>query len=301
LDHCLSKKVYRILEHGNIEAKEMNNKERIRVSFQGTPGSFSSMAARAIYGERFDGVSTTRFRDIFELVKNQQVDFGIVPIENAIAGSVHENYDLLSEYNCSIVAETYIPVQIHLLATDAEAEITKVFSHPKALEQCSTFLEMHPSIETVAWSDTAGAAEHVATLGQPGLAALASEEAALLNGLQIIKRAAQNHPKNATRFVALAREPVQMPNLTKCSLIVYLAHKPGSLNSMLGEIANLNLNLTKIESCPILGSPFSYLFHVDVEGSESQSSSLMQLPDRISSISENVKILGFYQSSPLHL
>lgn len=275
--------------------------KKIKISFQGTPGSFSSMAARAIYGDRFDGVSTTRFRDIFELVKNQQVDFGIVPIENAVAGSVHENYDLLSEYSCSIIAETYIPVQLHLLATDAGAEIIKVFSHPKALEQCSDFLEKNPHIETIIWSDTAGAAEHVAKLNQAGLAALASEEAASLNGLKIIKYGAQNHPKNATRFVAIAKEPTEILNPTKCSLIVSLAHKPGSLNAMLGEIASLDLNLTKIESRPILGSPFSYLFHIDIEGTESQSSAFKQLPMRIARNAENIKILGFYKSSPLKI
>jgi prephenate dehydratase len=272
--------------------------KKIKISFQGTPGSFSSMAARAIYGDRIDAVSTTRFRDIFELVKNQQVDFGIVPIENAVAGSVHENYDLLSEYNCSIVAETYLPVQLHLLATNAGADIIKVFSHPKALEQCSDFLEKNPQIETVIWSDTAGAAEHVARLNQPGLAALASEEAACLNGLKIIERGAQNHPNNATRFVAIAKEPADTPNPTKCSLIVSLAHKPGSLNSMLGEVANLELNLTKIESRPILGSPFSYLFFVDIEGTESQSSLIKQLSERITRNSETLKILGLYHSSP---
>jgi chorismate mutase/prephenate dehydratase len=275
--------------------------KKIKVSFQGTPGSFSSMAARAIYGDRFDGFSTTRFRDIFELVKSQQVDFGIVPIENALAGSVHENYDLLSEYNCSIVAETYIPVQLHLLAADAGTEITKVFSHPKALEQCSDFLEKNPQIETVIWSDTAGAAEYVARLNQPGLAALASEEAASLNGLKIIERGAQNHPKNATRFVSIAQEPAEILNPTKCSLIISLEHRPGSLNAMLGEIARLDLNLTKIESRPILGSPFSYLFFVDIEGTESQSSLIKQLSERITRNSETLKILGLYHSSPRDL
>lgn len=270
----------------------------ITVAFQGTAGSFSSMAARALYGSDFKSHGTLRFRDIFELVKNGQADIGVIPIENAVAGSVHENYDLLSQYECVIVAETYIPVQLHLLGINSDLAITKVFSHPKALEQCSNFIEDNPQIETVAWSDTAGAAEHVAALNKPGIAALASEEAALLNNLKIIARSVQNHPNNSTRFIAISKKQPEAKNPNRCSLIVSLSHNPGSLSAILKEIANLNLNLTKIESRPILGSPFSYLFYIDIEGSEAQSAALITLPELIKSNTESLRILGFYRSYP---
>ncbi len=222
---------------------------------------------------------------------------GIVPIENAVAGSVHENYDLLEEYPCSIIAETLIPVQLHLMTTSEAGVLSKVYSHPKALEQCSSFFSQHPQIEAVVWSDTAGAALHVGKLNDPSLAAIASEEAATMHGLHIVQRSIQNHPNNATRFVAIAREPSDEAHPTKCSLVVSLAHKPGSLFAILREIAARGLNLTKIESRPILGAPFSYSFHIDIECAQDQSATLQEAARQIAENAERLKILGFYCSA----
>jgi prephenate dehydratase len=267
------------------------------VVFQGFPGSFSSMAARALYGSEINSIHAMQFREIFERVMDGSADVGVVPIENAVAGSVHENFDLLGEYPCSIIAEAYIPVQLHVMAPPSRTTTSKVYSHPKALEQCSFFLEHHPEIEAVVWSDTAGAARHVALQGDPCLAAIASEEAASIHGLTIFERSVQNHPNNATRFVAIAKNPGIEPNPTKCSLIVSLAHKPGSLYRVLGEIAKLDLNLTKLESRPILGEPFSYSFHIDIECAPNHSTELLKATELIAATAEKLKILGFYRYS----
>ncbi len=264
------------------------------MAFQGVPGSFSSMAARALFGSDTSAIHTQQFRDIFERVMDGSANFGVVPIENAVAGSVHENYDLLEEYSCSVVAETQIPVQLHLMAISHEGYLSKVYSHPKALEQCSAFFAKHPEIEATVWSDTAGAAQHVAKLKDPSLAAIASEEAATIHGLRVLKHSIQNHPNNSTRFVAIAREPHGETNPTKCSLVISLAHKPGSLFAILKEIAELGLNLTKIESRPILGAPFSYSFHIDIECLSDRSTALQEATRRISLHAEQLKILGFY-------
>ncbi len=273
--------------------------DRPVVAFQGVTGSFSSMAASALFGIDTTAIHTHQFREIFERVMDGSANFGIVPIENAVAGSVHENYDLLEEYPCSIIAEIQIPVQLHLMAVPGAASHSKVYSHPKALEQCSSFLAKHPEIEIVVWSDTAGAAQHVAELASPGLAAIASEEAAKIHNLSIVERSVQNHPKNATRFVAIAREPLRATDATKCSLIISLAHKPGSLFTILRDIAELGLNLTKIESRPILGAPFSYSFHIDIECLPKQSQVLQEATRRISHNAEKLKIMGFFVTKTL--
>jgi len=268
--------------------------DRTVVAFQGVPGSFSSMAARVLFGSDTTAIHTQQFREIFERVMDGSAHFGIVPIENAVAGSVHENYDLLEEYSCSIIAETQIPVQLHLMSIPHAASVSKVYSHPKALEQCSSFFAKHPEIEAVVWSDTAGAAQHVAKLRDPSLAAIASEEAAVIHRLPVLKRSIQNHPNNSTRFVAIARESSREADPTKCSLVVSLAHKPGSLFAILREIAELGLNLTKIESRPILGAPFSYSFHIDIECLPGQATTLQEAALRVSRNAEKLKILGYY-------
>lgn len=267
------------------------------VVFQGLPGSFSSMAARVLYGNEINTLHTLQFREIFERVIDGSADVGVLPIENAVAGSVHENFDLLGEYPCAIIAEAYVPVQLHVMGLPSRTATSKVYSHPKALEQCSFFLEQHPEIEAVVWSDTAGAARHVALQGDPSIAAIASEEAASIYDLTIFERSAQNHPNNSTRFVAIAKNPGNEPNATKCSLIVSLTHRPGSLYKVLGEIARLQLNLTKLESRPILGEPFSYSFHIDIECNTGQSAALHEATRLIAAAAEKLKILGFYRNS----
>jgi prephenate dehydratase len=253
------------------------------------------MAARSLYGANLKPHHTKHFREIFEGVLNGSADFGVVPIENALAGSVHENYDLLGEYPISIVAERYLPVQLHLQGTGALSQIRRVYSHQKALEQCSIFFEQHPGIEAVVCSDTSGAASHVRDLGDPATAAIASEEAATIYQLPIIRRSVQNHTNNTTRFIALAKTPSGDSNPTKCSILVSLAHEPGSLYGLLGEVAQLKLNLTKIESRPILGTPFSYSFHIDLECDENGGQELKKAIELSEKKCEKLRVLGFYR------
>ncbi|MEY4669701.1 MAG: hypothetical protein RL518_2400 [Pseudomonadota bacterium] len=258
------------------------------------------MAARALYGVDLIPLQTTRFKDIFEHVTSGRADAGVVPIENALAGSIHENYDLLSEYRCAIVGEFYCPVQLHLMAlspTETVDSITQVFSHPKALEQCSSFLERHPSMSPVVFSDTAGAAAHVQGLHAPGLAAIASEEAAREYGLSIIAPAIQNHASNMTRFFAVATDAgavVQAPS--KCTLILSLRHEPASLYKLLGEFAELAINVTKIESRPIPGKPFEYSFHIDLETAPQARGTLHDAVERARRATVETRVLGFYST-----
>ena len=267
-----------------------------RVAYQGIVGSFSSMAARALYGEAFTPIQTARFRDIFEAVKLGNASFGVIPIENALAGSVHENYDLLQEYDLHIIAEYVCPVHLHLMGHGSLSTITRVLSHPKALEQCSHFLELHPTITAVVCSDTAGAALQVARIKDPYSAAIASDEASTTYRLPIIQRTIQNHVTNSTRFVSIASHPAECPAPTKGSIVVSLPHEPGSLHKLLSEIAALSLNLTKIESRPILGKPFEYAFHIDLECNEASSEKLRDGLARIEEYAATYRLLGLYQA-----
>ena len=257
------------------------------------------MAARALYGPDLIPLQTTRFREIFEHVSSGRADVGVVPIENALAGSIHENYDLLSEYRCSVVGEFYCPVQLHLM-TVSPAEtvdsISQVFSHPKALEQCSIFLERHPSMSPVVFSDTAGAAAHVQERGSPGIAAIASEEAATEHSLTIIAPAIQNHASNMTRFFAVSVKPEAVETPSKCTLILSLRHEPASLYKLLGEFAALAINVTKIESRPIPGKPFEYSFHVDLESTPEAKGTLYDAVERARRATVETRVLGFYST-----
>lgn len=274
-----------------------------KIAYQGVIGSFSSIAARALYGLDIVPIHTVRFREIFDAVSSGGAEAGVVPIENALAGSIHENYDLLAEYECSIVGEYYCPVQLHLMTapsgTQSISEITRVLSHPKALEQCSIFLEQHPSISPVMCSDTAGAALQVKREEAPSSAAIASEEAASEFGLTIVARSIQNHPHNMTRFIAIGTTPYSGGNATKCSLILTLPHRPASLYTLLGEFAALEINVTKIESRPIAGKPFEYSFHIDIELTPTSKATLPEAVERAKHASAELRVLGIYPAQAL--
>lgn len=271
-----------------------------RVAYQGIAGSFSSIAAHAICGPDIIPLQTRRFREIFEHVTRGEADLGIVAIENALAGSIHENYDLLAEYKCSIVAEYYCPVQLHLMARKGHApslqSLSQVYSHPKALEQCSRFLEQHANLSPVSHSDTAGAARYVSALTTSGVAAIASDEAADAYGLEIVARSIQNHSTNLTRFFAVSAQPESESGATKCSLMVTLQHEPASLYKLLGEFATAGVNVTKIESRPIPGRPFEYSFHIDLEETPQSTGRLRAATERATVAASFVRVLGFYST-----
>lgn len=259
------------------------------------------MAATALVGADFEPLNTTRFREIFEHVADGSADLGVVPIENALAGSIHENYDLLGEFACSIIGEHYCPVQLHLMVLPGTAtspsELTHVVSHPKALEQCSTFLESLPILTQVNYSDTAGAALHVRERREPTVAAIASEEAASTYGLTILARGIQNHALNATRFVAISSQPRTALTGSKCSLLLTLPHEPGSLARILTAVANLRGNVTKIESRPILGKPFEYRFYIDIESPGPTHSSLQATIEAVRKLAASCRVVGAYDAA----
>ncbi len=277
------------------------------IAYHGIPGAFSHITALKEYGPNMEYLSCRSFREVFELVDKEKADYGIVPIENSLAGSIYENYDLLYKYNLSITAEHYTRIQHCLAATrngliDTRQRlnrIQKVMSHPKALEQCAQFFINHPWMEAVIHRDTARAAAEVAKQQDLGLAAICSSEAATLYGLDIIVSGIEDDQENYTRFIVISKHNEESITSNKCSLIMCLDHTPGSLAKILQMISKEQLNLSKIESRPLKGSAFEYIFYADIEFINRSSAEVEKTLELISQEVQSLKQIGFYKRGSL--
>lgn len=241
----------------------------MKVAFQGEPGAYSEAAVLAHFGPQAEPVPCPAFDRIFAAVEAGSVDYGLIPIENSLAGSILDNYDLLRSHDLPIIGEQMLSVRHCLLAaTGTRLEDIKVASsHPQALAQSMPFLKRH-GIEPRAAYDTAGAARDLALHPEPGAAAVASARAAAIYGLAIVAEGIQTRDDNTTRFFAIARErPADLPR-EKASLVFSTSNTPGALYTVLGAFASRSLNLTKLESRPTLDRPWEYHFFVDFEGPE---------------------------------
>jgi len=238
-----------------------------RVVCQGVPGAFSDEAAAMLFpGARPSFVSG--FGDVFAQVESGAADYGILPVENAFAGSVHEVYDLMTSHRLTITAAAEVSIN-HCLLCRHGADISKlsaVLSHPQALSQCAEFLTAN-GIAPLPYSNTAAAAAEVAAKSDDTLGAIASRRAAELYGLEVARDGIQTLSNNYTRFVAISHKSYIPPDADKISLLFALPHVTGSLYHILTRFASVGLNLTKLESRPTRGADFSYVFYVDFEGS----------------------------------
>jgi chorismate mutase/prephenate dehydratase len=280
LDPVFVRKLYRAILEDSVrrqhDALHTDADERGRelvVAYQGTEGSYGHQAACQHFAVATRPVALKAypsFRATAEAVLDGHADRGVLPIENTTAGSVHEVYDLLLRFNLSLAGEEIVDVH-HCLLTlgDAALEsIRRIHSHPQALSQCSEFLDTLKDCEAVAAPNTALAAQHVRDLGRPTEAAIASEEAAAHFGLHVLKRDIANQPENYTRFVILANAPIECdPRIAaKVSMVLATRHEHGALVRCLNVIAEEGLNMTKLESRPRAGTPWEYVFYIDVEG-----------------------------------
>ena len=266
-----------------------------RVAFQGERGAFSEEAAVKLLGEDVQLVPRTTFEALYSSIIDGVADYILAPIENSLAGSVHRSYDLLISSGLHIQSEVVIPIAHYLIGLPAATfeRITQVSSHPVALAQCERFFASHPVIKRVATDDTAGSVREVMAAGDPTKAGIASKRAAKVYGAQILREHLEDHPENYTRFLLLATSAETAQDADKLSLVLYLAHKPGSLCSALGAFANRNLNLLKIESRPIPGTPWSYCFYLDLQASLNNPSTRTAL-EELKQFTDSVKVLGCY-------
>ena len=275
-------------------------RKELVVGYQGTEGAYSQLAAMHHFASAVELVRCVgyhSFREMLEALKAREVDYAVLPIENSIAGSINESYDLLAEMGLSLVGEEFQPIAHCLIgaADVAVTDIRRVYSHHVALAQCGEFLETLEDCHVEAFVDTAMAVEKVKRDADPAQAAIASEEAAAVHGLPILRRNIADHPENYTRMVIVAGEPAHHEQGVACktSLIFSTIHEQGALARCIAIFAERGLNLTKIESRPKPDTPFEYIFYVDFEGSVDRETTQAALRD-LESVTTFLKVLGSY-------
>lgn len=291
---------YSILaEHGRamklgFERLDQLPMEGVRVVHQGVEGAYSHAAAIQYFGEKAEIYHVARFEDAMKEVQLGNADYAVMPIENSSAGAVIDMYDLLTRYDNYIVAETFLPVNHALLGVPGAklSDVKTVFSHPQALMQCSAFLNDN-GLKQISVENTAVAAKRVVEEGDKSQAAIASEIAGKLYGLELLKPFIQNNQGNTTRFVILANRKVYQKDADKISLCFELPHTSGSLYNMLGNFIFNHVNMMMIESRPIPGKNWEYRFFVDIEGNL-QDAGVKNALRGIGAEAQNFKILGNY-------
>jgi len=279
---------------------------KTRIAFQGAKGAYSEIAMGiCTRGMEIQTVPCTTFQDVFETLVQGGCEYGIVALENALTGSIHENFDHFLKYpSVTIACEYQLRIRHSLITVPgATAEdVKQVLSHPQGLAQCTTWLSRYPAWKAVQFYDTAGAVEHIAATGDKSLAAIASSFAAKTYGMSVFAEGIETNARNYTRFAVLQRNDLPFPAGTvpvftgapvKASLVFGLADKPGSLLTALQRFAFRAMNMTKIESRPIHGKPFEYMFYVDLQASGKEAD-LPVVIEELQPFVTDVRMLGVY-------
>jgi prephenate dehydratase len=269
-----------------------------RIAIQGGYGAFHEIAAYNYFeNEEIEIVPRNTFKDLFQALKQEQVDFGITAIENSIAGSILPNYTLLLESNLKIVGEIYLRIRQNLVAIAGQTidDIAEVHSHPMAILQCQRFFDDHPQIKLVDTMDTALSAKEIADKKIKGVAAISSSQAAAKYKLSIIAEGIETTDMNYTRFLILKGkngETPDIPYVNKASMTFALAHKIGGLSKVLSILSFYEINLAKVQSMPIVGKDWEYQFYVDVEIENYKL--YKQSIEAIRPFTQDLQILGEY-------
>lgn len=277
----------------------------MRVAFQGELGAFSQQAVAQLLGPKARPVAQPWFDQVFGALAHGDVDAAVVPIENTLHGSIHESYDLLLKHDFVITAETSVRIVHNLIAPPGLgfARVTKVYSHPVALNQCLEFFAKNKKIQREAFYDTAGSVKMVIEQRPPGAAAIASALAADIYKGKILKRGIEDDRQNHTRFFLL--EPAgSKPRMNaasrkkpwKTSLVFSTKNIPGALFRSLSAIALRDLNITKIESRPLRGKPWEYLFYLDLIG-KSTDPAVKHALGHLGEVADFLRVLGSYRSA----
>jgi chorismate mutase/prephenate dehydratase len=286
--------------HSLLDHQNANNGNHIGISYQGTDGAYSHLASQRHFNERYDHVDCygyDTFQDAAKALKNNDVEYAILPIENTTAGSINDTYDILGNSELYIVGEEIIKVVHCLLAVEPVevSKIRRILSHPKAIEQCTNFLAKLPKCTVESYLDTAISAKKVMDDGDLSQAAIAGAHAADHYGLHVIAHDIANQKENFTRFVIAAKKPVvvdlQIPS--KTSLMMVTSHKEGSLMECLNVLHKHEINICKLESRPKINEPFRYSFYVDIEANAAETN-IKDALNELEKEAEELKILGSY-------
>ena len=295
------KRQYQLLQENGIEEPsdftkiDFINKENVTVVYQGVEGAYSYGAMKTFFGEDVKNYHVATWKDAMEEIKFGRADYAVLPIENSTAGIVQDNYDLLTKYDHVIVGEQIIRCQHVLTALPGAtlSDIRTVYSHPQALMQCREFLDAHKEWHLKEWSNTAAAAKKVSEEQDLSQAAISSSYAAEYFGLNILSENIFTNSDNSTRFIIVAKEKVYAKDAHKISVSYELPHESGSLYNSLSHFIYNGLNMTKIESRPILKRNWEYRFFVDFEGNLSDSAVKNALRGLRSEV-QNLRVHGNY-------
>jgi prephenate dehydratase len=275
-----------------------------RVSFQGELGAFSQTAARVLAGEDSIPVPLPTFLQVFESVANGKCDCAVIPIENTLHGSIHENYDHLLKFDLPIRGETFVRIVHNLIVPPGVrmAGIRRIYSHPVALNQCRNFLESHPEIERTPFYDTAGSVKMLMEESMKDAGAIASAAAAEIYGAKILKKSIEDDRQNYTRFFLLESSKSTKNNHSKrgsyfkTSVVFTVRNVPGALFRCLSAFALRDLNMTKIESRPLRGKPWEYLFYLDFASHVDDPVSKNAL-GHLAELADMLRVLGCYPAA----
>ena len=277
---------------------------KIRVAFQGELGAFSTEAAYKLLGDEIQLVPCETFDLMFAAVEAKDADYCLAPLENSLFGSVYQNYDLLLKHDFQIVGETTLRI-VHNLIVGQETnleDVRLVYSHPVALGQCRNFLHANPTMKPIVAYDTAGSVKLIMESRETGAAAIASTSAAAVYGAKVIASGIEDDPQNFTRFSLLARaeeaaaHPPPEIESAKTSIVFALENKTGSLYRAMAVFALRDLDLTKIESRPLIGRPWEYSFYLDFTG-HTDEKRVQNALAHLAEFAANVKVLGCYKAA----
>lgn len=279
----------------------MLTSEQLPTAFQGEPGAYSEAAVLEHFGPQTLTLPCPNFDEVFAAVESGRAARGLIPIENSLAGSIHQNYDLLLRHQLWITGEHYLRVQHCLLVNPGVTlrDVKKVISHPQALAQVAGYLRQL-NLPPEVFYDTAGSAKHLKESGARDLAAVASRRAADVYGLTILAENIEDDPANFTRFQVIEREPYALHSACetcKTTIVFALKNKPGSLFKALSVFALRDIDLTKIESRPLVGTPWDYLFYIDFVGSAASPAASRALA-HLEEYATSLRVLGSY---PRHM
>ena len=299
---CMSRKLqYQLIsEHGGLNKLpfikvDCLETQKARVVFQGAEGAYSQAAMHQYFGDQIDSFHVDTFRDAMMAIDEGSADFAVLPIENSTAGMVSEIYDLLVEFENYIVGEQIIKIEHCLMAVPGTelSDIKTVYSHPQSLMQSARFLNNHPDWRQISMQNNAFAARKVADEKDKTQAAIASEYAAKLYGLEILKKGVNQSDTNSTRFIIVTNQKIFLKDAKKVSICFEVAHESGSLYHMLSHFIYNNLNMNRIESRPIENRNWEYRFFVDFEGNLTDSA-VMNALRGLREETRSMKILGNY-------
>lgn len=268
-----------------------------RVVYQGEPGCYSSEAAAGFFGEEVKAAGLPWFGDVFQALAEGRADYAVLPVENSSTGSIRQVFDLLAQYNFSLVGEWQVKVEHCLAALPGVGmeEVRSVYSHEQGLMQCDRFLDAHPAWRRVPTLDTAGSAKQVAETGDRQAAAICSRRAAKLYGLEVLAAPINHNAANVTRFVVVSPVLELRPGRDKISALFSLPHQSGSLHEILTTFAVQGLNLQKLESRPIPGRGWEYLFFLDFSG-DLTAPGMDGVLHELSQLSADCRILGNFKA-----